>query len=493
MLVVFAALCIGALFFTVPHTHDDYWYLRNINDYGTDTDCSFSFVRGVIGTVIDHHFHDNSRFANVFGTLIVSMPLWLSALLSAVSVLATLLLMVKLSEQKSSFVAVTSIVMMYTFFMPWNDMLFSLCFTYSYVWAGALMLVAIWLFMRDKKTWWGWMFAYGLFFGGWHEIYSFPVLAGGVLCFMFHRKMLRADRVWLCAGLLIGCIWLWMSPSRTSDTGYGSLINFHRPWRDMIGAYWLPFIFIIIESIYICIRKVRKYALSPVALFAVSCFTICLPVYIFSGALRAITPAIIMSCIGIVFLLGKVVSCENLLMKGVFAALWVFFALHIGASFVTGVKVYNEEMNIIAEYEKAKEKDGVVFADYTTPSSAPWITFGKPVQWLYGYYSHSSLVGKYYHSPRLKVIPKALENFDSSRAKKIEGNIDLWEFEGSIVARNIKVEPTVPVVEGEFRYVDGKTLHGALAYPFLITDTCEYVFLNAPARGLIHAEIYERN
>ena len=485
ILIALATLAFGALFFTMPRTHDDYWFMADILRFGTSDDGSFSFLKGITGCLSYHHFNDNSRLSNLFCILVIALPIWFSAIISMLSVGLSLTLMIRISGARIA--GATAIMLFYTFFIPWTDYLFSFFFTGNYIIAGAIMMAVIALFMRKKATNAAWMFILGIIFGAWHEIYSFPILVGAVACFVVHRKMIRPDRLWMCAGLFLGCLWLWMSPSRTNPTGYGAMINFHRQWGEIINLqHWVGYIFLFLTAIALLIKRTRCYALSPVIIFSVSCVVIGLFVHLLSAADRATTPAVMMSALGGVYLFEKTIRNIPRIAVWICGAAWVFFFIHMGVAFATGLKIRNEEKYIINEYLKVKDTDGVVYADVTTPETAPWLSFGKPFQTMYTYFSHPILVKEYYGGEMLKVIPTALRSYKDSMGMPIESNADVKSFKGHLIARNINVkyDKDWPILRGEFAYKSGNNIHYTVAYPFIGSDSIEYLFLFAPADGI---------
>lgn len=494
LLILLAAIAFGALFFTVPRMHDDYWYMRGLADFGRDPSGAFSFLRGVVETAKEHHLHDNSRIPNLLGAVLVSLPLWLLALISTASVWFALKMMVRLSGS-SSFVSVTFLVMAFTFFVPWRDMLFTGMFTYNYIWPCALLTLAIYLFIRKEQTGSGWMFLTGIILGAWHEAYSFPALLGAILCFALHRRMLRRDRIWLCIGLFVGGLWLWLSPSRQTSTGFASYITMGKPWRDMIADYWFPAIYCLFWAFSLLrSHSARKEALAPVSVIAVTYCAVCLPVYLLSGALRSTTPAIVMSAVGIAFLLRHNIPQSNRWLNALGIAAWIFFGMHMVAAFITGLKIRSEEHEIISQYEISKDTaDGVVFADVTTYRDAPWLSLGKPYQALYTYYSHSALVGKYYHAPWPKVIPSAVRNFSTDDGRRIEGDRPYWEYKGYIVAKELDVNPFKPIIGVKVAYGSPNAPTsdcGVFAHPFKANDSEVYVYLSvADAENVMRIEI----
>ncbi len=258
-LYLLAVVGMGAVFFTVPGALDDYWYMREVADGGLCADGSFSFIKGWFECARIHWLSDNGRFCNVIGIGFLHLPLWVSHLVSTLAVAATLGLMCMLGRaRRHATVSLTFLTAIYILAVPWPDYLFTRVFSYNYVWGGALMLAVIALFLRQRATGWGWALGAGILFGGWHEGFSFPVLCGAVACMAIHPGMLRRDRVWLCIGLLLGGLWLFMAPARTSPTGFGTMVHYSRPFLPLLGDHWLTIIFFVSEGISLAVRRSRR-------------------------------------------------------------------------------------------------------------------------------------------------------------------------------------------------------------------------------------------
>lgn len=474
ILMIVAALAIGSLFFTVPRIQDDYWYMQGMRDLG------------VLGTAIDHHLNDNSRIPNLFGAVLVSLPLWLLSVISTIAVAVTLVGSLRLvGADRRSWLAATFIMLAYSFILPWRDYLFCGMFTYNYIWTGALLIVALWMFLRERPLNSFLTLFIGMLLGAWHEIFSFPLLIGAIVCFSVHPQMIRRDRIWLCVGLLVGCAWLWLSPSRHTSTGFGSLITMSRPWRFMVGSHWFSFCFLILEAICLIVKPFRKYALAPIALIAVCFSVICIPVHLLSGALRSIVPAVIIDCIAILYIASRIIGGREIkfegLVKGVSILAWIFFLAHIIVAFTTGMKIRHDEDVIMARYLESKAADGVVFYNPVEPSSAPWLACGKPFQIMYAYFTHPQIVADYHNGSLLKVIPSELSNY-RGEGEPIAGNVGARIYKGQIIAPYSEAIESVmmadePMAKIKIVYGDGHTKGMSICYPFTGADSVKYVWL----------------
>lgn len=500
-LLALVALAYGFVYFTVPLAHDDYWYLKGLKDFGLSADGTFSWLKGAYETARFHHLTDNSRLPNMVGALIVSLPLWVLALISMCAVGLSLILMLRLSSfnaRTSMFVKATAVTMGYTFLIPWTDHIFTYVFTYNYIWGAAVMLTAVWLFVRERQTQWWVMLILGFILGGWHEIISFPTLVGAVLCVLFYKKYRTPGSFCLICGLILGCTWLYLSPSRTSSTGYWTMLWLHRPWLRLVHHHWPSLVFLGLELICLCVGSWRKYALSPVSLFVTAFAMTVMPIHFFTDALRCITPEMIMDTVGAVYLLSKILPTPRkpliMAVRIICSATWIFFFIHMGAAYSAGMDIRNEEEYIVSEYQKVKDTDGVVFCNYTTPREAPWLSFGKPYQELYTFFSHPALITKYFNGKsRLKVIPKDLEGY-AWQGTDVKANVEAKAYKGFVIARGCGAlgeisQSKAPIAYGIFTYSNGRSLDSSLCYEFTGADSVKYYYLSVPADNLEAIEL----
>lgn len=494
ILYCLAVVGLGALFFTVPVAHDDYWYLHDLTDGGTDRYGNFDFWQGVWECARRHHLYDNSRIPNFFGGILVYLPRWITQTVSLISVALTLLFMSRLSGiSKSNVAGFTLLATIYIFLMPWTDYLFTGMFAYNYVWAGALMTGAVVVFLRRKPVGAIWAFMLGLLLGAWHEIFSFPVFCAAVACLAVYPRMIRRDRVWMCVGLLLGGLWLFLSPSRTSAAGYGSLLHYSRPFVPLFKDHILTFSFWILEIICIAWRRTRREALSPVMFFCVSASLVSFGIHLLSYGPRTCVPGVIMEGVGIVALLQAAIPYPRKPIR--YAALtvcgiaWLFITAHFVAAFITGIKINREERHILALYQEAKDTDGEVFADVTRSHDALWLTFGKPYQGMYDYHSHPDQLSTYFHGKRLKVLPAALENYRKETGTKLKGDAGFYVYHGALVAP-IDSDYDEPTYWAEFIYGDRSEKKHPLAYSFTGADSRHYLFVLTETEGLTAVNLF---
>lgn len=494
--VVFTALMFFLLFLTVPRALDDYWYLSDVHRFGTDSSGNFNFLKGLLGTYSEHFATDNSRLSNVFGAVLVFVPLPVLALVSALLVGLTLYFMSILAQpSRRGFIGVTAIIMLYTFALPWDDYIFTGIFTFNYVWGAAWMIIYIFLFISEKQiNVWLAVFL-GIFLGAWHEIFSFSAFVGSIACLIFHKKMVCRWRIGMLVGIAVGCLWLWLSPSRTAPSGYGSLISLNRDFISLLDAHILAYIFIFAELLCLLLSRYRIFALSPTALFAVSTILVCLPVHLLSATPRVIFPEVIMSSVGLVFLgnavFHSVTKPVSTATKWICRGLWIFFTAHIVSAFATGLKIKAEEKDILTQYLKVKESDGVVFADVTSPETSLPLSFGKPFQGLYEYYAHSVLLSRYFNGKLLRVIPTALKDYRLDEGEAISANLPVYSFDGYLVAPYSVYFATEPFLKAKFIYSDGSIRAGRFGYKFTGADSHEYFYINAPVSGLSSIEFFK--
>lgn len=496
IIVLLTAICFTALFCTVPLALDDYWYLADMNRFGTGADGEFNFFRGLVGTYQEHYLSDNGRLANLFGIPFLYLPRIIVGLISGFLVWVSLKLMTELSTDKNAnFAIATLIVAIYTFVLPWSDYIFTTDFTFNYVWGGALMVFALAVFLHERKINSVLSFISGLVLGCWHEIFSVPILFGALLTFIFHRDYIRSDRIRMCAGLFIGFAWLWFAPARAAEAGFGQMISRDLPGLDRLGECWFPIAYIIFEMVILAFYKTRKLALSPEMLFGISGSLICLIIFILSQTHRVLFSGEILATIGLGFTLchifKKLLDRNKKIIIYSCSILWIVLLAHFVSAFTIGLKIRDEEEFIITEYLKSKDKDGTVFADVTTPDSAPWLSFGKPCQMWYTYYAHPQLVSEYFGGEFLKIIPPALKNYGEGRGNIINSNREIRNFEGHPVAKFDGRYRSWPFIHANVKYENGRELMTCAGYPFIGADSLEYIYLAIDGNGIKSIEFIE--
>jgi len=474
LLFLIAAFGLGALFFTVPTALDDYWYMNDVAKHGW------------LGCVKIHHLTDNSRLSDIIGAWIIQWPNWLLDIISTAAVAFTIRGMMKLS-QTPNIIGLTIIASFYIFVVPWHDYLFTRMFTFNYIWSGAIMIGTIILFLRGVAISPLLAFVLGIISGSWHEGFSFPLFCGTLCCFAFHPKMIRNDRIALCIGLALGGMWLFMSPSRTSDDGYGSLVRFpFYVWRSL-ALHISTYIFLSLELLCLCVGKWRRDAMSPVIIIAIVTSLTGLCLHVLTSLPRTYTPGAIMEGVGIAFLVGKMLkgarTCLKNTLKWICLSIWIFIIVHLAVSFLAGMRFYNEEQYIQKEYQKVKNTDGIVFADVTGYHGTHWLTFGKPIQHLYTGYAHAILASRYYDGAMLKVIPPELKDYKSGMGRRLDGSAGGFVYKGWLVLP-LETEPDSYILGAKFIYNSDCFYAEKLAYSFIGADLKPYLFVLAETDGL---------
>ena len=478
--IILASLAFGAVFFAMPRVIDDYWFMNNMQTFGTDADGSFSWFKGVSGTAIYHHLYDNSRLPNLLGGLIAFLPLSVTALISTVCIGLTLWFMQTLSG-RNSLLSLTALVTAYTFIVPWYDSLFERFYTYNYVWAGAIMLVAVYLFLRQKPVGSVWTFLIGLLLGVWHEIFAFPTLAGFIVCLALNRKMIRKDRMWLCAGVFIGCVWLYLSPSSTADTGVFSMFTPRHVTKLMALRTWFPVLFVVCEAICIAWPRLREYALRPIPLIALTVSTVCVTIYLFIDGGRVLMPSVLIDAVAFVGLFGRYFNAPPVLKKVVCAGLWIFFFLHMGSAFSVAQTIRDDEQKILALYDGVRNtNDGMIYFAPASRNYHPRLALGKPLPYLYATNKHAKLVGEYFNGPIIKLMPPSLRCFRKEMGSPLPANPMIYVYQDYAIGlpgiTDSRFDGSTDM-SGFIVYKNGNEIRQFKGFPFIGADSCTYYYM----------------
>lgn len=156
LLFAFVAACFTFLFLTNPLAGDDMQYLNNIREVLNIKKASDGFVDYFIATLSvckQRYFWDVARLGNSLGVISLAFPSWVGALVLSTSFGGMLWLMVRLAGLTTrnlwQFYILTFLVV---FGINWGNFMFSIMYGFNYPFVAFVMLAAIALFLREKKT-----------------------------------------------------------------------------------------------------------------------------------------------------------------------------------------------------------------------------------------------------------------------------------------------------------------------------------------------------
>lgn len=417
----------SACFIIYPLALDDYWMMNAFKDgYLPNGDVA----DGIKAFFDKRYFHDTPRLSNFVVLPLLFLPSWISALVSAVSLLLSYILMCRLAGLKSTdFGGNTLISFMLIFFLPWsNAFLFIRDYAANYLWELPLMLWLIIRYLNDKS-----MNAFAAFFGGlilgiWHEAYSAPFIGAAVGLLLFKKVRVRKDRVLIIVGLTLGILWIMTAPG-TWERVHTQLNTYSWTSRFLHLMWNIPafFLFLILFFKGLSKPKMKDRVSSPLAVFVLFFCSVSTMVLLITDISRSSIPGLIVGYVGVVYLLGGYIpkwlytpECRGT------ALWWAILALsvaHMSAVCAAIIDIHKEDRAILELWGKHTDRPISIFADISDDVHRPWYLLNKNFYefhnsgWQWRFYSD------FMELPLHSVIPYELKGFDiSTMGEPIPGN-----------------------------------------------------------------------
>ncbi len=429
-IITLVSLAFTFMFLVFPWWGDDIWYMQPLKDYINGSDKTFPWD-GLFSCWEYHYLKDNIRTANIVLTFFLLIPKWVSSILSGVMVWLTLYYAAKLVKLKYDNTGWLLLCTLLTIFLPWEDFLIVSCYTLNYIWAAALSLIAIDLFLSDKKYNPILIFIFGIIFGSWHEGFSGPVLAGFAGWMILNRHKLTLNRWLLCIGICIGILWLASAPGIHH---YSKELN---GFSRLFLLSCIPFVLFIISIISILAAKRIKLLFdnTPIILSVAGLAGMCL-LFIspyLSG--RIICFANLVFTIVSIFFAKELfaqTSIQPLIKNVSITLLSIFLCVHLVVSCYFTLVISNEYDNVVEEYKKSD--DGTVFVPLTLAEDIPIICLRKPIRRMYGGFYTQCVDSAYSDGyKRLRVIPIELKEYSVGKGSRIDGNLNIELYKNRFV------------------------------------------------------------
>ena len=450
----FVAIAFGFFYFTVPPMEDDILFFKEMLDMGTNADGSVDFWQGWKDSISNRYLTDNARLANVVGELMLLLPHWLGIAPIVACVVFGFWLMPKLAEiRRENPVQMAFLAVLFVFLPVWGDKMSSLIFAYNYVVEIPLTVGCMLLFFSPRKVNPALAFILGLVAGTWHESMPIFLLAGAFAVFVFRRDMLRADRIWLLSGLLLGFCYLYCAPAW--QFRMKAAAKFHES-EPKVAIYFDSFLILLgLCLICLCKKKFRHLVKSPLVIFTLFGSAMLIVPVVMSGRPRPAWPGMIACCCAIAWLLFRMCprffSCKSVKGNVCVGLLFAFTALHMIAlnSYALTLRKELPALNEALIRDEKVDRKGQIFLDLTYTWETPWFTFRRPNHQIHIFWETEYLYRKRaFHPSPVRVIPTELRDFSPEKAKPVSGSPGLWNYKGEIVSTNL-----------EYRHVGGATTH----------------------------------
>lgn len=474
--------CFAYLFLADPLSSDDLTFLANIMEFGglDDNGEIADYKTGIIRTWILRYRYDVARSGNFLAMAMLCLPAWIASTIIAICFAISLWLMTLCARIKpSDFLKFAILVFLVVFGIMWGDSMFSIMYGFNYICSTVLFLTTLLLFLRNdrNKSW----LAVGVGFitGTWHESFAVVLITGGFTTLILHRDMWRTDRLILLLSVAAGSLLTFTAPAFNHRTAVYSesgvyLERFLYAWPYMI----------LMLLCFICLinKKWRRLPLEPIVVFGIVSGGLLLIAFQ-TTRLRCFFPTLVLSCICIPLLLGRMypkLFCHKKPASMIFGCLLaILSAVHIAAVCHT-MSIYRVDL---LENQRQLERDArleqkrCIFTPMHFHYQMTPLALSRPNK----RFDSTLYAFKFYYHDAKSQIPEELESFTYESAEPIQSNIDLRLYRSHLVSRTPLTDWVIDVV------VDYDGLQETtIAYTghFIGADNYIYFFIS-PVRNTI--------
>ncbi len=441
------------MYLLTPYFGDDWGYLM-VHRTATGLDGHYPVWQfWVYG--LRHWLPASGRMANFLASLSMGLlPKWIIDVILGLAALAGAALIVRLGglrDRKYSSMAVV-LVAVYALLFPWWDMMFTIDFAFNYPFTLAIVLGAIYLFIRlakvkrnSLKT--GLITVVGLIAGCMHESATLALLLGLMVWLWQGKKWKELSYLqrWLIIAFAAGTIISTLSPGILFRASGGEA------WRVPDDPGWLlvvksaPVTLIIFAAYVISLifskrekRDFEELFRSPAVVWAIASIIALGPVAVGGIVGRS---GWFSQAYAMIFL-GCWWRRTDVKMPAALAAIaWILTVAQSVATAVTAVEFSNKIRAIDSAY--LASSDGIVFADDVNYLTSPWWTLQRIDHRTQDLYGDRKAIADFNHKSALPVIlPPEAKTLDFTTLDEAEFHsgaivtsvIPKAELNGSVIA-----------------------------------------------------------
>lgn len=439
----------GIFLIGTPKYTDDYWYMFTARSWfesqgvfypengGNIFAAGFPFD-AIWASWTDHWYMDNVRLGNLLVTIFLLFPKWLGSGLMWGCFLYSMWGCFQLSGvdwHRSPLVPVA--LCMWMFLLPWREYMGSMVYQFNYIFPTALAMICLFIVFKKSRRWQSPVCTVliGFLCGMSHEGISVP-LTGGLMALVLFFKDLRSKRSYaLIAGLMIGILFLFISPGMRMRYGLICSEFVINMWDLLFTS--IPLMVMLVLVLYRIIKVgYRSGASDRMIIFCVISSLISIAIVLQTGvSYRGGWWAIFSSIIGILYLLrinfgnfwdeynfrNYLVCSLSLILVYVHIIVIDYYALYDRVLMSNAVRDYKRNP-AKAVFGKVHEmKDLPLICGYT---SCDFNTVGMMWPGVYYRNENKGLNGLY------AIIPDCLESVNKTTGNEIRGGLGVREVEG---------------------------------------------------------------
>ena len=322
-------------------------------------------------SVVDCLRIDNGRIAQLFASVIVTLPKWVMAAILSVSVAGCIFFSAMIAGVWGKHPLLYGIlVSVWIFIMPWSDFMFGLMFASNYIPTGALMLLTLWMFLRLRLKVWSSVIL-GLLVGCSHELYCAAMIALAVSLVICYKEYRNCQSYLLLASLVVSLVYLYCVPGTGVRSG---MLNVFGGFSNLLSSAYLGVLLYVYVILFVVVCIDKRWRSDLNMRIQVVCmagaFTGWLIWRLFMGGQRLLWCLDIFSIIGIVSLLvaWPYKKIRYSISKCLSVSVMVICILHLVLCLPWFMRMHRE----VEEVQSMRsDTDDYVFYDLTKPIDAP--------------------------------------------------------------------------------------------------------------------------
>jgi len=194
----------------MPRYSDDFWYASDILHLGGgDT------LQGIFETIRWRFNFDNARIANMMFCFFIPLPKIAGSALISASWAYSMVAGLKLADIKvaSASCLVIPAVFLFSFILPWYDMMGVECYQFNYVMPTGLAVLFLMIFFEKQSANIFISIVLSLLLGAWNEAFSVPLLCGCSAVFILFKRLRTRRNLLMLIGLASGICFLTLAPA----------------------------------------------------------------------------------------------------------------------------------------------------------------------------------------------------------------------------------------------------------------------------------------
>lgn len=481
ILLLLVSAGMGIFLIGMPKYADDLWYLVRMRPwfesqgvwYPTDGGNFFTAGipwREIVDTIREHLAYDNARVCNMVVIIFLLMPKWIGsgiALLAWIGAMYFSFGLAGVNWSRSRLVIPA--LAMWSLMMPWSQQMGALDYQFNYLVSSGLML---W-FLRSMQTgamrrWPGSvLFAVVFFIAIWHEGFALPVLTGLIAVGVLDQKLFRSkEMIIIVSGLFLGLIWFLIAPS--TGIRFVREVSWHNFDIADIGKAFLShpayLIFMaLIIGLIIRHRAFNKIVGRNILFWGIGGLTVIILQMFVTHTRRTGWWADIAGIIGVIYLLrvywGRILKKYVLIRRGLLISLVSVCIAYWSVVDILTIRISTQSREWTRQF--LFERKNTIFSDVLTLADMPVFCLYTPdaglyhsVFWLARHYHYYGKIGV------MTIIPERLRYIDDRCGRKIEGDGNVRDIDGILVAK------------GEYEFCD--EIHASVRYSNGVVRSREY-------------------